>query len=547
MTSLIGSILQFDWWATPDSVWLWHRLAFIGLWTGMLYAVQRETLISPQDSTPRFARWAPKIRLLIDLCFTTAISMVLPRAGLVIVSVIVFFAHSGLIAYFQYFHRPLSALSLYHSWREGAKASRHAISARAKRLILIFGTLMVTRITLVLTSPEPSVGRETLWMIGGIAAAGYIGLMLLASWIDPLNKILTTRGIGRLGLIRGYFVTWLAEFYYLGQRQVLESAVRQRQITSDALTPIETSIPIRRQLVIVQAESLDFNILGHEANGQEVTPFLNHLRERSLFYRIAAARYIGSADADFVMLNGVMPSTHIITYNIPNYPYRNTLPQFLSQCGYRTTVFHGNTGNFYNRRVAFERMGFAKIYFEEEMLERGLPQIAWGIEDKQVLDYSARLLRETTDPVCHFVITMTTHTPYMLLNGVEREIVATPQTMAHHYLNNMRYLDNSLRDYIGSLGSATVMIYSDHPADPAVAPGFIPDCQARRECVPCLIFDTESDLGPLQRSRDQAIAIDGSLTLLDISSFLRAQVAAGNGQSHLAVQGSGGWQLTGEK
>src|SRR5260370_5399995 len=208
MTSLIGSILQFDWWATPDSAWLWHRLAFIGLWTGMLFAVQRETLISPQDSTPRFARWAPRIRLLIDLCYTTAISMILPRAGLVIVSVIVFFAHSGLIAYFQYFHRPLSALSLYHSWREGAKASRHAFSARAKRLILVFGTLMVTRITLVLTSPDPGVGRATLWTIGGIAAAGYIGLMLLVNWIDPLNKILTTRGIGRLGMIRGYFVTW---------------------------------------------------------------------------------------------------------------------------------------------------------------------------------------------------------------------------------------------------------------------------------------------------------------------------------------------------
>jgi glucan phosphoethanolaminetransferase (alkaline phosphatase superfamily) len=543
----MAALVQFGWSAIPDVGWLSHILAFIAIWTAGLFVVQARTLISSQDVSPRFALWAPRIRLLIDLCFTTAVAMLLPPMGLVVVSILVFFALTGLTGYSRYFLRPLSALTVYHNWREGAKASSHSVSTRFNGIVLIFGGLLIVMIALVLTAPGPGVGREVLWMIGGAALAGYLCLVGLASWLDPLDKILTTRGIGRLGLVRGYFVTWLAEFFYLGKRQVRESAIRQRQITSDALTPIETAIPIRRQLVIIQAESLDFKVLGHESGGQEVTPFLNRLRERSLFYRIAAARYIGSADADFVMLNGVMPSTHIITYNIPNYPYRNTLPQFLAQFGYRTAVFHGNTGNFYNRRAAFEKMGFAEVHFEEEMIEEGLPQIAWGIEDKQVLDYSARLLRQSTGPVCHFIITLTTHTPYTLLNGVEREIVANPQTMAHHYLNNMRYLDSRLRDYIASLGSATVLIYSDHPADPAVSPGFIPDCQGRRECVPCLIFDTESDLGALQRSREQGISNDGRLTLLDISSFLRAQVAAGNGQPHLAVHGSGGWQLTSDK
>jgi phosphoglycerol transferase MdoB-like AlkP superfamily enzyme len=241
------------------------------------------------------------------------------------------------------------------------------------------------------------------------------------------------------------------------------------------------------------------------------------------------------------MLNGVMPSTHIITYNIPGYPYHNTLPQFLTQFGYRTSVFHGNTGNFYNRRAAFEKMGFAEIHFEEEMIEREqLPQIGWGIEDKQVLEYSSRLLRQSTGNVCHFIITLTTHTPYTLLGG-EREIFSSPQTIAQNYLNNMRYLDNQLRDFIGSLTSATVVIYSDHPADPAVAPEFAPDCRGQREFVPCLIYDTESDLAAIQRTRDQSIAEDGSLTLLDICTYLRNQIAVSNGHAPLAASQSGGW------
>jgi hypothetical protein len=535
-------LLSFASLEMPDLGWLWHMASFVAIWTVALFVVQAKTLVSPQDNTPRFARWAPRIRFLIDLCFTTAVTMFLPVWALVVVPVLIFVVHVGLVAYYQYFRRPLSALTIYHSWREGARASSHSVATHIRPIILVLGSLMLVRIALVLTSPGPGVGRETLWTIGGLAALGYVGLLFLASWIDPLNKILTTRGIGRLGMIRGYFVTWLAEFFYLGKRQVLETAIGQRRITSDMLSPVEASIPIRRQLVIIQAESLDFNVLGDRRDGQEVTPFLNRIRERSMFFRIAAARYIGSADADFVMLNGVMPSPHIITYNIPGYLYHNTLPQFLAQFGYRTSVFHGNTGNFYNHRAAFEKMGFAEIHFEEEMVEREqLPQIAWGIEDKQVLDYSARLLHQATGNVCHFIITLTTHTPYTFLGNREREIYSSPQSIAQHYLNNMRYLDNRLRDYIGSLASATVVIYSDHPADQAVAPEFTPDCRGGCEFVPCLIYDTHSDLAAIQRTRDQPLADDGSLTLLDICTYLRNQIAASNGHTPLAVSESGGW------
>jgi arylsulfatase A-like enzyme len=273
-------------------------------------------------------------------------------------------------------------------------------------------------------------------------------------------------------------------------------------------------------------ESFDYNALGYEVNGEEVTPFLNQLRQRSLFYRIAAARYLGSADADFVMLGGVMPSLHMITYNIPNYPYENTLPQFLSRHGYRTSVFHGNTGNFYNRRGAFERMGFSEIHFREEMTRQdGLLATKWGVDDRDVLRLSARRLADAQGPTCHFIITLTTHTPYTLLPPDDREIYARPQSMAQDFLNNMRYLDRRLGEYIASLPPATIVIYSDHPADPAVAPEFKPHLDGVREFVPCFIFDTQTDLSEMQRTRSMRMSRDGSLTLLDISSYLRAQVA----------------------
>ncbi len=532
--------------AVPEAGWLWRMAAFIALWTAELFAVQKATLISAELLTPRFERTVPRLRFLMDLCFTTALTMFLPPAGLVATSIVLFVVSTVLIFYSQYFMRPLSALTIYNNWREGAKAGRLSASSRLGGMVLALGSLATVRIVLVLTAPGPGDARSTIWLAGGVALAGYLGLVVFTSVKDPLGKIRTTRGIGRVGLIRGYFITWLAEFAYLGSQQVRQTAIRQREIVSNALSPLETAVPIRPQLAIIQAESLDFNILGLQVNGQEVTPYLNRLRERSLFYRIAAARDTGSSDADFIMLSGVLPSPHINTYNIRSYPYRNTLPQFLARFGYRTSVLHGNTGNFYNRRGAFEKMGFAKIYFLEELIREKVPQCGWGIEDRNLLEFSAKQLRQAGGPACHFVITMSTHTPYKLLRGVERQVVADPQTMAHDYFNNMRYLDNRLREYIDSLSAATVVLYSDHPADSALEPDFRPDYEGRQGHVPCFVFDTGTDLAAQQRTRDQRIALGGSLTLLDISSFLRGQLLAQNGAG-LAVQGSSDLQLTTEQ
>lgn len=511
--------------------WLAHALAFVLLWVVELFLVQKTTLISVQDSSERFLRWAPRLRLMLDICFVVAITMVLPPLWLMVLSLIVFLVNLGLISHYQYFLRPLSALSLFHNWREGMKTGRYTFGVRLTRLSWFVVVILVLKLLLLMTMPDDSgLSPWVTAVIAGGAVVGYVVLAAVASYIDPLEKIRTTRGFGRLGVIRGYFITWLAECCYLGRHEVLAGAKRQREIVLDRLTPIETSVSIHRRLIIIQAESLDFNVLGYEANGQQVTPFLNRLREQSLFYRIAAARYIGSADADFVMLNGVMPSTRIITYNIPNYPYDNTLPQFLSHYGYRTAAFHGNTGNFYNRRNAFKQMNFSEIHFMEEMTSRdSLPSRTWGIDDRDVLEFSARRLEATVDPVCHFIITLTTHTPYTLIPTTEREIFAKPQSMAQDYLNNMRYLDNLLRDYIGSLKTATVVIYSDHSADPAVAPEFKPHWDGQNEFVPCFIYNTDEDLGSQRRTRGQPIASDGTLTLLDITTFLRGLVAAGHG------------------
>ena len=134
----------------------------------------------------------------------------------------------------------------------------------------------------------------------------------------------------------------------------------RRDLLEQTLAGLEAQTRPPDHIVVIQVESLGFAVLDHVENGREVTPFLNHLPETSLFYRIRASHRIGSADADFAMLTGKAPSREMITYKIRGYPYDNSLPHLLNRLGYRTSSLHGASGRYYGRRPAFEQMGFSQ-------------------------------------------------------------------------------------------------------------------------------------------------------------------------------------------
>jgi glucan phosphoethanolaminetransferase (alkaline phosphatase superfamily) len=510
-----------------EKAWLAWTAVFVLVWTTELYQVQAVTLVYPNDGGPRFEFWAPKVRLVLDTLFILTLTVSLRRRWLVPLLVGAFFVYLGLVTYYQYFYRPVSILTIFNNWREGLQLGGFALDLFPKRATALLLLALAAKLAALYLSRRATLPRNCAWLLAAVFVAVYASLYLVANRFDPLDAIQTTRGVGRLGAIRGYTGPWLAEWYYLGDQQVLERALNRRSARYDRLTPVEAEIPIHDHLVILQAESLDYNILGFEVDGIEVTPFLNHLRQESMYYRVRAIHYNGSSDADFVALNGVVSSSHQNTYVIPGYPYTDTTPQLLARCGFDTYSFHGNSGEFYRRRQAFEKMGFKKIYFRKEFEERfGLPADHWGVPDKEVLTLSILKMREATTPTCHFIITNTTHTPYTMLPG-EKEIFKNPRTTVQNYINNMRYLDNCLRDYVTSLGhGATIVIYGDHTTEGGEG-DFQPDRDRSRdrEYVPFYIYDTDQDLSKLQKTRNQVVAKDGSLNLVDMIKYVRGQVA----------------------
>jgi glucan phosphoethanolaminetransferase (alkaline phosphatase superfamily) len=540
-TSLAKNVLRRVWEAARGfftfcvrhPTWTACMAVFIATWTIELYMVQQITLVFPNELGSRFAMWAPKIRLVLDLLFISMLTVVLRRRWLVVITIVSFFVYLGLLTYFKYFLKPLSLLTILSTWREAVQVGGFALDMFPRGpAVVLLGSLSIKLSALVL-SRRVSLPRASAWLAGAVLLMGYLGLSSVAVYLDPLDAILTTRGVGRLGYIRGYLGPWFAEWYYLRDDQLLQQALEVRKRVYDRITPLEADIPIHNRLVIIQAESLDTNILGFHAEGQEVTPFLNRLREESMFFRVQTTHVYASADADFTVLNGVRPSQHGNTYSLHGYPYQDTTPQILSDCGFETYVFHGNSGEFYNRREPYGKMGFAGLLFSEELVARyDLKADRWGIRDADVLRVSAQELRTAAKPTCHFVITLTTHTPYTLLDKSEMEIYPDPSSTVEHYVNNMRYLDSSLRDYITSLGrGTTVVIYADHPTEDFE--GFVCDreLEVNKQFIPFFIYDTDQDLSQLQQTRDNPESTNGTWNLVDVANYLRGQIKRSRGRS----------------
>ena len=523
---LIATTRELGSFCIQHRFWTAMMLLFIVTWTIELYWLQAHTLVYPNETSASYNMWAPKIRLALDVLFISGVTFALRRRWLIPTVIASSVIYLSLLTYFKYFHKPISLLTMTTNWREGMHIGGFAWDMFPRGAALLLLLALAIKLAALLLSRKDTMPRSCARLAASVFLVGYIALYAVANRLDPLHYIQTTRGVGRIGHIRGYLGPWFAEWYYLRNDQLLDEMVEQRKVVYDALSPLEADIPIHPRLVIVQAESLDNNILDFTVNGEEVTPFLNGLRRESMYYRVGAMHFLGSADADFAALTGVAGSRRANSYSIPGYPYQNTTPQMLENRGFDIYAFHGYSGEFYSRRSAYVQMGFTKINFQEELeAEYELPTGQWGVNGRDVMRLSAELLNDAKPPVCHFLITLTTHTPYKQLPPTERELFLEPASTAEQYLNNMRYLDNCLREYLAALGDGTtVVIYADHPTE--VFTGFTPDrdLEMNREFVPCLIYDSDRDLSKLQKTRDEPVSTDGSLNLVDFINYVRGQV-----------------------
>ncbi len=225
-------------------------------------------------------------------------------------------------------------------------------------------------------------------------------------------------------------------------------------------------------LVLIQVESLQNFVVGLSVAGQEVTPFLNSLRKRGLYFSwvFDQSNQGRSSDGEFITLN----SQHALAQGAAVFRAAGNrflaLPEILRQRGYHTLSAHPFERGFWNRAVLHPKYGFERSFFKRELGPGEV--IGWGLADDPFFQKMLPILSETPEPFFAFLITLGLHHPFDAFPAA-RKTLALPDLgdpALANYLQAMRYFDASLERFFqglerrGLARRTVVALYGDHEA-----------------------------------------------------------------------------------
>lgn len=235
-----------------------------------------------------------------------------------------------------------------------------------------------------------------------------------------------------------------------------------------------TGLARGKNLLIIQVESLQDNFIGRDYHGQEITPNLNRLIEKSFYFHdyFELLGFGNSSDAEYVSLHSTFSNVKKGAYE----DYKDTeafgLPKIAKSKGYQTFSAHGNTGEFYHRRDRHPAIGFDYVYMGEDYIQDEM--IGMGLSDESLFKQSLERIEDLHQKgkFMGFMITLTCHGPFDM---PEKDMVFAVRedlknTTFAKYLNAVYYTDRVLGDFLkeledrGILQDTVVALYGDHHA-----------------------------------------------------------------------------------
>ncbi|MGM0438589.1 MAG: LTA synthase family protein [Bacillota bacterium] len=254
-------------------------------------------------------------------------------------------------------------------------------------------------------------------------------------------------------------------------REVSDSSEPQNKNEIKKLSKEEMNI------IVIQVESLDEKLIDYEYNNQQVTPFLNQLKDESLYFNNFYSQHVnGSFDADFSFLTSLYPINKNYVFKENDMTKFNSLANVLNNSGYETLAFHGNDRKFFHRHQAFPDLGFDEFYskddFSNEENIMDVEESYLGINDYDFFNQSLDYLEEAEDPFFAFMITVTSHTPFDFYPSDEarEEFKDIESPLVSDYFQSVSFVDKSLEMFFAELekrglaDNTLFVIYGDHEA-----------------------------------------------------------------------------------
>ena len=226
-----------------------------------------------------------------------------------------------------------------------------------------------------------------------------------------------------------------------------------------------------KNVIIIQAEALQSFVIGQKINGKEVTPNLNSLIKKSMYFKNSYHQtgQGNTSDAEFLANCSLYPlpsGSVYIRYSGNEY---DSLGKKLRKDGYDTSVFHAHEPSFWNRYSIYPKIGFNHFYSKNDFKLDEI--IGMGLSDESFFAQSLEKIKSMKRPFYSFIITLSGHYPYDIPKKYrEMNLEKFEGTELGNYVHAMHYFDKSLGGFIKSLEDEGLwedtifVVYGDHDA-----------------------------------------------------------------------------------
>ncbi|MDP5120230.1 MAG: LTA synthase family protein [Spirosomaceae bacterium] len=279
-------------------------------------------------------------------------------------------------------------------------------------------------------------------------------------------------------------------------------------------TPIAT-VNDQTNVLIVIVESLTEKALGKKVDGIEITPFLNSLRDSSVYFSNMYAAGSHTEEGLVAILNGFpsIPGKSLIyeEKKVAKLPF---LTKDFDRNSFATSFYYGGDASFLNLKNYLLTADYQNIT-EVGSFPDSLQKSSWGVFDGELLnrfitDYRTKSGR----PFFSTILTASSHEPFK----VPGKFRFTENSVENQFYNSLAYVDESLKSFISNAQkqwwwkNTVVIIVADHGHR-------FPKAASRFDDYKIPMFWTGGAVTKFQKNNDLLSQIDISTMILKHFNF----------------------------
>ncbi|MBU8905976.1 LTA synthase family protein [Desertibacillus haloalkaliphilus] len=378
----------------------------------------------------------------------------------------------SLVVYYHFFETIPSIYTLSNINQLGA--IQDTIMASVNPIYLLFYLDFILLVLFYLVGKYPLTNNITFAKIPLVITASVAFVIMIGNSIGVttdyiLNPIEVSRSSGV------FTYQWVAAQNQIERKHseddITMKSVQQLKTVNQVSEPDYFGLAEDKHIIMIQFEALQQFVLHQTINGQEITPTLNQLTNKGVYFpnfyqQIGAGN---TSDAEFIANTSLYPpggESASAAYGKKEIP---SLPRLLE--GYDTLTFHANDISFWDRDQLYEALGFDSYYDSDFFGEEDV--IGIGPSDDILFQKGFEVLLERHEQNKKFYsqfVTLSSHHPFNIPERKEKFPLPADVEGSYigNYLQSIHYTDAAIGRFLEKLKQYELMdeillvIYGDH-------------------------------------------------------------------------------------